>query len=179
MLDSNTRNRILVGLLTVSAAGVTAWNTSESFVPEPMIPTKGDVPTIGYGSTHYEDGTPVKLTDPPITRKRADDLAKNLRSKDEEAFRATLPGVKLYQAEYDLYIDFVGQYGIANWRKSSMRANLIAGNYRGACESLLQWRFQAGRDCKLPENWGPQGCKGVWTRQQARYEKCIAAQGGV
>lgn len=33
-----------------------------------------DVPTIGYGSTIYEDGTKVKLTDPEITPERATKL---------------------------------------------------------------------------------------------------------
>jgi lysozyme len=32
------------------------------------------VPTIGYGSTFYEDGSKVKMTDKPITQERADAL---------------------------------------------------------------------------------------------------------
>lgn len=57
-----------------------------------------------------------------------------------------------------------------------MRRDLLAGNYRQACDDLLKWRNQGGRDCSLPKNWGPQGCKGVWTRQQKRHAQCIAAQ---
>lgn len=173
---SAIRTRVLAGLLTVSAAGFGAWRASEGFTEHPVIPTKNDVPTIGHGSTRYEDGTPVKLTDPPITRERAEQLARNLMAKDEQLLRASLPGVKLFQAEYDLYLDFTGQYGIGNWRQSSMRRHLLAGEYRAACDALLRWRFQAGRDCKLPQNWGPKGCRGVWTRQQERHAKCIAAQ---
>lgn len=33
-----------------------------------------NVATIGYGNTFYENGTKVKMTDPPITRQRADAL---------------------------------------------------------------------------------------------------------
>ena len=168
-------------------AGFGVWKSNEGEGPttvqpgvgvvhQPYIPTKGDVPTIGFGSTRYEDGTPVKLTDKPITPQRAEQLARNLMSKDEQAFRASLPGVKLFQEEYDLYLDFVGQYGITNWRSSSMRRELRASNYAQACQALLSWRFQGGRDCKLPQNWGPKGCKGVWTRQQDRHAKCMAAQ---
>ncbi len=169
--------RNLVLALAFSACGFATWKASEGFCAKPCIPTKGDVPTIGHGSTRYEDGTPVKLTDPPITHQRAEQLARNLAGKDEVRFRDSLPNVKLYQEEYDLYLDFVGQYGITKWRSSSMRRFLLVGQYRPACDALLEWRFQAGRDCKLPENWGPQGCKGVWTRQQARHAKCIQAQG--
>ena len=170
------RQRTLVAALAISSAGFAAWQASEGYSPTPYIPTAGDVPTIGHGSTRYEDGTPVKLTDPPITRERAEQLARNLMAKDEQLFRASIPGVKLFQAEYDLYLDFTGQYGIGNWRQSSMRRHLLAGEYRAACDALLKWRFQAGRDCKLPQNWGPKGCRGVWTRQQERHAKCIAAQ---
>lgn len=32
------------------------------------------VATLGYGATYYEDGTRVQLSDPPITRERAEAL---------------------------------------------------------------------------------------------------------
>lgn len=171
-----SKARFAVAALTLSAAGFATWIASEGFTPAPVIPTKGDVPTIGHGSTRYEDGTPVAMTDPPITRKRAAELARNLNDEEEQRFAASLPGVTLTQGEFDLYIDFVGNFGIGNWRGSSMRRHLIAGQYRQACDALLMWRRQGGRDCSLPQNWGPQGCRGVWTRQQERHAKCIAEQ---
>lgn len=109
----NKRARTSVMALVISAAGFSAWMTSEGFSPKLYVPTKNDVPTIGHGSTRYEDGTRVKMTDPPITKQRAEILARNLMSGDEKNFRATIPNVSLYQTEYDLYLDFVGQYG--NW----------------------------------------------------------------
>jgi len=179
--------RTLIAALSVSMAGFGAWLAYEGSSPVVQneqgqallaahIPTAGDVPTIGHGSTRYEDGTPVSLNDAPITRERAVQLARGLMDEDERRFRASLPGVALHQEEYDLYLDFVGQYGIGNWRKSSMRRHLLAGQYSQACAALLRWRFQAGRDCSLPVNWGPRGCKGVWTRQQNRYQQCLSVQ---
>lgn len=183
-----TRARVIVASLTLSVAGFAAWKANEGDGPvivrddgtevhAPYIPTKGDVPTIGHGSTRYEDGTRVQLTDPPITRQRASELARNLAREDERRFAASLPGVLLYQEEYDFYLDFVGQFGIGNWHKpKSPRTWLLQGDYKGACDALLAWRFQAGRDCREPRNWGPQGCKGVWLRQQKRHAQCMAAQ---
>jgi GH24 family phage-related lysozyme (muramidase) len=143
----------------------------------PYIPTKGDVPTIGHGSTRYEDGTPVKLTDEPITRERALQLAKHLHSEEASRFGASLPGVELYQEEFDLYLDFVGQYGIGNWRRSSMRRNLLAGEYAKACDGLLKWRYAAGYDCSTTVNGRPnKRCWGVWARQLERHRQCRAAQ---
>ena len=167
------KQRIAVAALTLSVGGFLTWIASEGFTPTPVIPTKGDVPTIGHGSTRYEDGRPVKLTDPPITRKRAAELARNLHSEEEQRFKASLPGVKLTQGEYDLYVDFTGQYGIGNWRASSMRRYLLAGEYRKACDALLRYRYAAGFDCSTPGN---RRCPGVWTRQQERHAKCIAEQ---
>lgn len=170
--------RIAVSALVLSAAGFAAWITSEGFTASPVIPTKGDVPTIGHGSTKYEDGTPVKMTDPPITRKRAAELARNLHSQEEVRFRASLPGVKMTQGEYDLYLDFTGNFGIGNWRGSSMRKNLLAGKYDAACDSLLAYRFAARYDCSTTINGKPnKRCWGVWERQLERHQKCKAEQG--
>ena len=170
------KGRIAVGLLTLSAAGFAAWQASEGFTDHAVIPTKGDVPTIGHGSTYYEDGTRVKMGD-TITRERAAELARNLNRAEEKRFAKTLPGVKLTQGEFDVYMDFVGQYGMGNWYKSSMRRNLLAGQYVPACNALLRYKFAAGYDCSTTINGRPnRRCWGVWTRQQERHRKCLAAQ---
>jgi len=176
--------RIAITALALSVAGVTTWIADEGESPvvvvegeerlKPHIPTTGDVPTIGHGSTRYEDGTPVRLTDAPITRQRAVELAMQLHDEEAQRFRASLPGVMLTQGEFDLYLDFAGQYGIGNWRNSSMRRHLLAGEYRAACDALLRYRYAAGYDCSTPGN---RRCPGVWTRQQKRHAKCIKEQG--
>ena len=45
---------------------------------------KGDRPTIGWGNTFYEHGTPVKMTDKIITQERADKLFYNILSGFEK-----------------------------------------------------------------------------------------------
>lgn len=171
-MSPQLRQRIAVGLLSLSAAGFATWQASEGFTDHAVIPTKGDVPTLGYGSTRWEDGTPVRVGD-TITRPRAEILARNLNSQAEKEFAASLPGVRLHQDEFDVYLDFVGQYGIGTWRKGSPRRYLLEGNYVGACEALLLYRFAAGYDCSTPGN---RRCPGVWTRQLERNAKCKAAQ---
>lgn len=168
----SARNRIAVGLLTMSLAGIGAWKANEGYTSNAIIPTKGDVPTIGHGSTRYEDGTRVRMGD-TITPARADVLARNLIRQDEKQFAASIPGVKLYQEEFDLYMDFVGQYGMGNWRMGSPRRYLLEGNYVGACEALLLYRYAAGFDCSTPGN---KRCPGVWKRQLERNAKCKAVQ---
>lgn len=166
------RQRIAVTVLSLSAAGFATWQASEGFTPEAVIPTKGDVPTIGHGSTRYEDGRPVKMGD-TITPARAEVLARNLNSQAEKQFAASLPGVKLHQVEFDVYMDFIGQYGIGTWLKGSPRRDLLAGNYAQACNDLLKYKFAAGFDCSTPGN---KRCAGVWARQLERHAKCMSAQ---
>lgn len=168
----SNRARVAVAALTLSLAGFATWQASEGFAPVAMIPTRGDVPTLGHGSTRYEDGSRVKMGD-TITRDRASILARNLMTADEKRFAASLPGVKLHPEEFDEYMDFVGQYGIGNWRRSSMRRNLLTGDFVGACRSLLRYKFAAGYDCSTPGN---RRCPGVWTRQLERHKKCMEAQ---
>ena len=45
----------------------------EGFEAEPYLDGVG-VPTIGYGATTYEDGTPVTMNDPAISQERAEEL---------------------------------------------------------------------------------------------------------
>jgi GH24 family phage-related lysozyme (muramidase) len=164
--------RLAVAVFTISAAGFASWQASESFTDHAIIPTKGDVPTLGHGSTRWEDGRPVKMGE-TITRERAAQLARNLLLADERRLVDSLPGVTLYQEEFDLYLDFVGQYGIGNWRQSKSRRDLLEGSHYAACKSLLRYRFAAGYDCSTPFN---RRCAGVWDRQLGRFAKCYAAQ---
>jgi lysozyme len=164
--------RAAVASLVLSAAAFVGIVTSEDFTDRAVIPTRNDKPTVGFGSTSYENGAPVKMGD-VIKPVRAVQLAAAHLSKEEIRFRASLPDVKLYQAEYDLYMDWVYQYGSGAWSKSSMRRDLLAGSYTKACNDLLFYKFSGGYDCTIPGN---KVCAGVWTRQLKRHKTCMEAQ---
>lgn len=164
--------RVSVAALALSFAGFVGIATQEGYVERATVPTKNDRPTNGFGSTFNADGSPVKLGD-TTTPVRALITAQAHISKEEQKFRDSLPGVKLYQSEYDLYMDFTYQFGNGTWRASSMRRNLLAGDYVAACNALLLYRFSGGFDCSTPGN---RRCAGVWTRQQERNRKCLSMQ---
>lgn len=169
--------RIAVTLLGLSMAGFIAIVAREGYTEQAIVPTKGDVPTVGFGSTVHAGGQRVKLGD-RTTPVRALHTAQAHIQRDEAAFRDSLPGVALTQGEYDLYLDFTYQYGLTNWRQSSMRRNLLTGDYRAACDALLGYHYAAGYDCSTTVNGQPnKRCWGVWTRQQERHAKCLAEQG--
>ncbi|NHB57037.1 lysozyme [Acinetobacter sp. 194] len=165
------KTKISVVLLAASAAFFTNLINKEGYKSKPYLDS-AKVATIGIGSTSYEDGTKVKMTDKPINEKRAIEIAQNHVAKDEVAFRKSLQGVKLSQTEYDVYLDFVYNFGQANWNGSSMLRNLKAGQYVQACDSLLKWKYVAKKDCSIRKN----NCYGVWTRQLERHSKCMGAQ---
>lgn len=167
-----SRTRIAVAALSLSAAGFVGIAINEGYTEKAMIPTKNDRATVGLGSTYHEDGTPVKLGD-KTTPVRAIIKAQAHISKEEAIFRASLPDVRLHQEEYDVYIDWTYQFGTGAWSKSRMRRELLAGDYRAACNALLKYKFSGGYDCSTPGN---KVCSGVWTRQLERHKKCMAAQ---
>lgn len=190
---SNTA-RVVVAALSLSAAGFIGLVAHEGYTDQAVIPTQGDRPTLGFGSTFHEDGRPVRMGE-TTTPARALVIAKAHIGKDEAAFRASLAGASLHQAEFDLYLDWVYQYGIDAWTSSSMRREILAGNYPAACEALLAYRkLTSGRnegpgwtvskrndqgrpvrwefDCSTPGN---RVCRGVWTRQLERHQKCLEA----
>ncbi|MGV0885968.1 lysozyme [Acinetobacter venetianus] len=167
----SNKTKISVILLAASAAFFTSLEVKEGYSAKPYKDT-GGVVTQGIGSTTKPDGTKIKISDPPITRKTAHEWAKAHVSKDEVAFRKSMPGVKLSQVEYDVYLDFTYNFGAANWRSSSMLRNLKAGNYKAACASLLKYKYVAKRDCSIRSN----DCYGVWKRQLERYDKCMGVQ---
>lgn len=163
-------NKMWIGMLSASLIVFGSIKLQEGYRSKPYYDV-GKVATVGYGSTVYADGRKVKITDPPVSRERADKMLRAHVSKDEAKLKAMLPGVKLSQAEYDVYIDFVYQYGTKTFEKSSMRRELLKGNHVAACRALMRYKYAAGRDCSIRKN----GCYGVWKRQLERYKKCMMA----
>ena len=170
--------RIIVSALTLSAAGLIGIAVRENYTESAVVPTQGDRPTVGFGSTYRVDGAPVRMGDRTDPVRALHTVSAHL-AREEQQFRTSLPGVALTQGEYDLYMDFVYQYGSGNWAASTMRRQLLAGNYRAACNALLAWRKSAGYDCSTTINGQPnKRCWGVWERQQERHAKCLAEQEG-
>ena len=164
----SNKTKYLAYGLAASAAFFTSLEIHEGYSAKPYRDS-GGVITQGIGSTVKPNGQQIKMTDPPITRKTAQEWAKAHVSKDEIAFRNSLYGVKLSQVEYDTYLDFTYNFGQSNWNQSSMLRNLKAGRYVQACKSLLKWKYVAKKDCSVRSN----NCWGVWVRQQERYSKCM------
>lgn len=119
----------------------------EGFVPHPYLCPAG-VPTIGYGATFYEDGRRVKLTDPPITRERAEALLLwCVRTLYLPAVLRLCPDVDTPERLAAL-IDFTFNLGAGNLRASTMRRKVNAGDWDAARVQVMRWVMAAGRRLK-------------------------------
>lgn len=112
----------------------------EGYYPRPYLCPAG-VPTIGYGSTFYEDGSAVQLTDPSISRERAEQL---LRWHLERGFA---PGVmracpRLWletPGRQAALLDFAYNLGLGALRASTLRRVVNDGAWDKATAELLKW----------------------------------------
>lgn len=165
--------RISIAAIAFSAAGFVGLVQDESYTTTAVIPTKGDRPTVGFGSTFDDRGNPVKMGDtitPPAAVKRSYAHI----AKDEVGLKQCV-AADLYQGEYDVLVSFAYQYGVKTTCASSMVRHINAGNYVASCNAYRLYNMSQRRDCSRPENWGAGGCKGVWLRNQKRQADCLKA----
>ena len=103
------------------------------------------VPTIGYGATRYEDGAPVRLTDPAITRERAEALLQHqLRREFLPGVVQLCPGADTPERVAAL-LDFAFNVGTGNLRASTLRRRVNAGDWDDARTQLMRWNKAGGR----------------------------------
>ena len=167
-----SRNRIVMAALSLSAAGFAALVATEGFIGTARSPVPGDVATVGFGSTRHADGTPVKAGE-TITPTAAVKLAvRDVAVK--EATLKTCITVPLHQYEYDAYVYLSYNVGPAAVCRSSIPKKLAAGDYEGACKTILDFRRVQGRDCSLPQN--ARFCGGIWTSRQKWTRICLGQE---
>lgn len=114
----------------------------EGFRPKPYLCPAG-VPTIGYGSTRYADGRPVKLTDPPITGQEAQAIMITTL-KEYEAAVTRYVTVPLNQNQFDALVDFAYNAGAQNLRTSTLLKLLNQGKYKEAADQFGKWVYGGG-----------------------------------
>lgn len=117
----------------------------EGYSSTPYICPAG-YPTIGWGSTRYDNGRLVQLSDAPITK----DYANELLYRDlENFFAATVklcPGVVTDARRAAALVDFVYNLGPARLKASTLRRRVNAGDWQEAKTELMRWAN--GRDPK-------------------------------
>ena len=113
----------------------------EGFSSEPYICPAGK-PTIGFGSTFYEDGTPVKMTDKPITKERAREL---VRWYCETQIK--YPRDDLSNDQTAAVCSLIFNIGQGAFDRSKCKKAIIAGDW---AEAHRQWDWITANGKVLP-----------------------------
>lgn len=161
-----SKGRVVIAALTLSAAAFVGILSREGYTTGAVIPTKGDVPTVGFGTTEGvkmgDTTTPVKA----VKRALAD------VGKYEGALKQCVH-VPLTPGEYDLYVDLSYNIGSSAFCRSTIVKRLNAEQYGPACDAILMFKYAAGYDCSTPGN---KRCAGLWTDRQRVHAQCMGEQ---
>ena len=154
--------RTKASALVLSAAVLAAIAGYEGYRSAAYIPVPGDVPTIGHGTTRYEDGKPVKMGD-KVTPERARILLQHDASAFARAVQRCAP-VPMHKHEFDAFTSLAYNIGEGAFCRSTLAKKLNALDYAGACREILRWDKFQGKPLR-----------GLTLRRQKEYQLCIGA----
>jgi len=104
-----------------------------------------NVPTIGWGSTMYENGDKVTLDDPEITKERGQDLFE----LDAERFLLQVykacPVLTKHNNKAAAILSWTYNLGAARLRSSTMRTRINQERWEEAAQELKRWNLAAGK----------------------------------
>lgn len=107
------------------------------------------VPTIGYGSTYYEDGSKVTLKDSSITKDRADELMKfTINHQFIPAVLRLCPVLIAHENKLGAIVSFTYNLGVGRLQSSTLRRKINAEQWDDAGEQLLRWNLANGKILK-------------------------------
>ena len=128
----------------IDANGIKLITDWEGLKLKPYL-CSAKVPTIGYGSTRYENGNKVKLTDAPITKERALELFKNTLhtyARDVDA----LVRDDINQNQFNALVSFAYNLGTTALRNSTLLKKVnINPNDKTIANEFVKWVNAGGR----------------------------------
>ena len=123
------------------------YNIIKSFEGLSLKPylCSANVPTIGYGSTYYENGIRVQMSDAPITKQRAEQLLQH--TADRFALKvANLIKKPITQNQFNALVSFAFNVGSGALASSTL-LKLVNINPNDAmiAKEFLKWNKGGGR----------------------------------
>ena len=145
------------------AAVVLAIAAREGYRAQAYHPIKGDEVTIGYGSTHHADGSPIRIGE-TTTKERARIMLQDETDKTASAVAKCIGATPLYEWEWAAYLSFSYNVGTTAFCGSTIVKKLhqTPPDYPGACAQLLRWTHAQGR--VVP---------GLVKRRKEEYAQCM------
>ena len=117
----------------------------EGFSSKPYMCPAG-IPTIGYGSTYYEDRRKVTLQDSPISPERALQLLQHeLKTTFASGVFRQCPVLATDTKKFNAIVDFCYNLGVGRLQTSTLKRKINAQDWEGAKEQLMLWVRGGGR----------------------------------
>ena len=129
--------------MKTSVHGLNLIKSMEGFRRYPYRCPAG-VPTIGYGSTRYANGSAVKLSDKPISEAEATALLAVTLGLYEDAVTHSVKR-QLDQNQFDAMVSLCYNIGPGNFRGSSVARLHKNGQYTAAATAFLLWNKAGGK----------------------------------
>ena len=130
--------------MRISDKGLNLIKKYEGFSSKPYM-CPANVPTIGYGSTYYPNGTKVKLSDDSISEDEATQILEYIAQKDFGSAVNKFVIVELTQNQFDALVSFAYNIGRTAFENSTLLKFLNRGEYEAAAEQFEKWNKSGGR----------------------------------
>lgn len=131
----------------IDANGINLIIKFEGFSSTPYLCAAG-VPTIGFGTTRYNDGKKVTLKDKPITKEEATELLKFQLIGYEQAVDAMTTD-KVNQNQFNALVSFAYNLGTQALKKSSLLKRVNSNTWDSKIDAeFLKWVFAGGKKLK-------------------------------
>ena len=130
-----------------SKNGIAFIKKYEGFKSKPYL-CPANVPTIGYGATHYPNGQKVKLTDPAIDEKHASLLLEAMLNPYEKAVDSYCRD-DINQNQFDALVSFAYNLGNSALKSSTLLKKANANpNDKTIRNEFLKWVNADGKRLK-------------------------------
>lgn len=150
------RARAQVASLVLAASTLVGIAVHEGYRGDAYVPVKGDVPTIGFGST---DG--VRMGDRTTPERSLVRLLDEIEGVYAAGVRRCVT-VPLYQHEYEAYVSLAYNIGVNAFCRSTLVKLLNQERYVEACEQIKRWNRAGGKVLR-----------GLTIRREAEYKQCM------
>ncbi len=131
----------------VSKAGLAFLAKEEGLVLKPYLDSV-KIPTIGIGSTYYEDGRRVKMTDPTITKARAIELFHNVLDSYEKTVWS-ITRDDLNQNQFDALVSLCFNIGVNGFKGATVVKRVNADPKDKSIAAAFEMWHRAGTKANL------------------------------
>ena len=126
-----------------SQNGINLITEFEGFRANPYL-DQNNIPTIGYGSTHYSDGSAVTMDDDSISQSDAVALLQIYVKKFEDVVNNDVTA-NINQNQFDALVDFTYNVGPGNFASSTL-LKVINGDVDGdVATQFMRWNKTGGQ----------------------------------